>query len=360
VSYIAEGGTISADGLFFADSTPGNYTVVASALNGQVADTARIVIEALPAPPPPAFRFPGGYDPARLGNELVVGDCWQGFEMGADEGYTSLLAKGWRQSASPYPKPEPGQLMLENDPVFGKVAKFVQPGPGRHPSWHAGTLEHLARFPAPLTHFWYRAVVRLDGNGNPKGFTSSGTGVRGGSSTWKMMFVFSTGDKNRMDLVLMADGGVQQGGGQPGDNSVVALALPQGGAPSAPEKGHFAGEISLTQPNTPGIGSDLLTSKEWFELVMNFEQEDETHYIQRYFIRQLTVGGGTVWAPRSAPTWRGHRSTVTSGKIASYYRYHLGGNKSQSNDGPNDQFVRWGPWEITTAKDPYGWDKYGK
>jgi hypothetical protein len=248
-----------------------------------------------------------------------------------------------------------GQIMLDADPVFGKSIKWAHPAYLLEPTW-PGTLQHRVNFPTPVTRFWYRAVVRLDGNGNPKGFTPYGTGLPGGSTTWKMLFAFPVGTKNRMEFELVNGGDLFLMSGQVGDNIAVESALPQGGAPVAPIPGS---RISVSKTST-GVASDLLQSKEWFELVINFEQLGPARYIQRYFARQLTTGGGSVWAPQAYPTWKGWQHDVTSGAIAPYNLIHLGGNKSQTNDGPNHQFVRWGPWEVTTAQDPYGWDRYGK
>jgi hypothetical protein len=246
-------------------------------------------------------------------------------------------------------------VIVDTDPVFGAVVRVVQPA---HQSGKLRpTAECRKRFPAPVHSLWYRAVIQVDGNGNPQGFTSRGRGIPRGSSTWKVLFAFPVGDRNRMDFELVADGSLRTAGGQRGDNVSVETPLPQGGAP-VPPVGR-GGRIPLHEPSA-GIGGNLLQSREWFELVMNFEMVSETEYIQRYFARQLTIGGGRTWSPRPFPTWLGYRHQVTSGPIAPYYRIHLGGNKSQSNDGPNDQFVRWGPWEVTVAGDPYGWDRYGR
>jgi len=356
VTWSGTGGSMTQAGLYTSGMTSGSYRVISVLQGGTMADTAAVTIY----PPVVPGVFPAAYDPARLGSQLLLGNSWQSLVYGTDNGYSSVMAApgGFRQSASPYPSAAQGEIMLDPDPIFNRVVKFVQPDYHKNLGW-AATIEKIQNFPAPVTRFWYRAVVRLDGNGNPNGFTTKGTAFNGGSETWKMLFAFPTGDKNRMEFELHADGGLFLGFGQTGNATTTAADLPQGGAPVPRYISPWAGEIYITGP-TSGVAVNLLTSKEWFEIVMNYEQEDATHFIQRYFVRQLTTGGGTVWAPMSNPTWVGTRFTLVSGTIQPYYRVHLGGNKSQSNDGPNDQFVRWGPWEVTTAADPYGWDRYGK
>jgi hypothetical protein len=36
------------------------------------------------------------------------------------------------------------------------------------------------------------------------------------------------------------------------------------------------------------------------------------------------------------------------------------GNKSQTQNGPNQQYILVGPYEITNHPDPYGWNTYGR
>ena len=105
-----------------------------------------------------------------------------------------------------------------------------------------------------------------------------------------------------------------------------------------------------------GWTSGWQVNGDWYEYVINYENVSATEYIQRYFIRRLTVQGR--WQPDANPAWNGYR--ITNGVAKSYNRIHIGGNKSQSNDGPNDQYLWWGPWEVTTAGDPYGWAQYGR
>jgi hypothetical protein len=343
ITFSASGGTIDSTGYFVADSGVVAAVVHAQTLDQSLADSTAVFIQ----PPMGPGLLPEGYDPGRLGDSLLVGDAWQELNVSQGVSAANLPVSGCFSGAAP------GQVVAEPDPVFGRVIRFTQPASAN--ATFPATIECRKRFPAPVMNFWYRAVIRLDGNGNPKGFTSSGTGAPGGSSTWKVLFAFPLGDKSRMDLELLADETLHVRAGQYPDNTVIETPLPQGGAPVAPVKG---GRLPLKA--SAGVGSDLLRSKEWFELAMNFEAISSTEYIQRFFIRQLTIDGGRTWAPRAYPTWIGMHESVTSGTIVPYYRIHLGGNKSQTNDGPHDQFVRWGPWEVTTARDPYGWDRYGK
>lgn len=296
------------------------------------------------APPPPPGVFPTAYDPARLGSALVSGESWQDCVFGPDNGYASVKAKNWGGVV--------GQIMLDPDPVFAKVVKWAQPAYQVEPTW-VSTLQRRVTLPTPISRMWFRAVCRLDGNGNPRGFTSYGTGIAGGSTTWKMLFAFPVGTKSRMEFELLNGGDLFLLSGQTGDNVSVESSLPQGSAPVPPIAGS---RISISKPSV-GIVGDLLLTGEWFELVMNFEPISATEYLQRYFARQLS--SGLVWAPRPYPTWKGWKHVVTSGAIAPYNLLHLGGNKSQTNDGPNHQFVRWGPYEVSTAADPYGWARYG-
>jgi len=335
VNWTAQGGTISGAGLFTAGTAGGNYRIIAVLAAGTKADTATVSV-VVPG------QFPAQYDPSRLGGALVAGESWQDLVVGTDNGYSSALAKGWRQSAAPYPKPEPGQLSVEPDALFGQVVRFVQPDYHLN-KFYGGTVEKIISTPN-LSHFWYRATVRLRG-GNGRPFTTDGTGLVGGSTTWKMFFAFPYDAKSRMEVVQHKNGRLLLGFAHL-EPTRVETALVQTAATPCPSQ----------QLYTDVNGTDMRSNEDWYEIILNYEEESPSQYIQRYFMRRLTVNG--VWSPWSCPVWSGSRTT--SGTAKDYNRFHLGGNKSQTFDGPGDQLVFWGPWEITTAADPYGLAKFGK
>jgi len=337
VLFASTGGVISAGGLYEAGPVDGTYWAAVSADNGRVADTAAVSVATSSALPP-------GYDPARLGSALIDGESWQDIELGADSGYTSVLKKGWRQGAAPYPKPVPGQIWVDIDPVFGKVVRIVQPD--YHRAAFSATVEHIRTFPS-VDHFWYRAVVKVSGRGNKNGalgagFTSWGSGTPGGSTTYKILFAFPEIDSNRMEFVLHNDG-----------RFLVLYGNAESGRIQAPLPSNPTGQEAL---GAWLRGSEWRTNEDWYEFVMNYERVSDTEYLQRYFVRRLTVNGR--WDPWPAPAWNGMR--ITNGITMKYRKIHLGGNKSQTNDGPFDQYLWWGPYEVTTAADPYGWDHYGR
>lgn len=334
-TWAAQGGSVTTGGLYTAGNSGGNYRVIATQLGGTKADTALVSV-VVPG------QFPAQYDPARLGSALVAGEGWQDLTIGSDNGYASAVAKSWRQSMAPYPGPEPGQLSVEPDPLFNQVVRFVQPDFHLN-KFYGGTVEKIISTPH-LSHFWYRATVRLEG-GNGAPFTTHGTGLPGGSTTWKMFFAFPYDAKSRMEVVQHKDGKLLLGFGHMEPTRVGTPLIQTANTPCASQ-----------QPYTHSNGTDMRSNGDWYEIVLNYEEESPTQYIQRYFLRRLTVNG--VWNPWSCPVWSGSRST--NGTAKDYNRFHLGGNKSQSFDGPGDQSVFWGPWEITTAADPYGLAKFGK
>lgn len=340
VQFSSTGGVITDSGLYSSGPTNGDFWVAVTADNGRLTDTSRVSI----ADP---GAVPVGYDPGRLGPAMVVGESWQDLVLGSDSGFTSVSKKGWRQGTNPYPKPVPGQIWVDVDPVFGKAVRIVHPD--YHSNKFASTVEHIRTFPA-VSRFWYRAVVRVSGNGNRngqlgQGFTSWGSGTLGGSTTYKMLFAFTESGSSRMEFVLFNDGQFLVSFGQAEQGRVETLMTQTVGTPVAPVRlGAWTG------------GAEWRTNGDWYEFIMNYEKVTATEYIQRYFIRRLTANG--TWNPWATPAWSGYR--ITNGVAQSYRKIHLGGNKSQTNDGPFDQYLWWGPWEVTTEADPYGWDHYGK
>ena len=346
ITWTVQGGSISSGGLYSAGTAVGTYRVIAAGQGGPFADTAMVTVN------PVTSGFPASYDPARLGSALLVGQSWQGLNIGSDSGYSAIINVGaFRQATNPYPTPVQGELMVDLDPTFGKVVRMVQPD--YHAKKFASTVEGYFQF-QPTAHFWYRAVIKVSGNGNQNGalgtgFTAYGTGVNGGSTTYKMMFAWpnvgSPPDRMQWELYNGGQFVVGIGNGEPG--RVETRLVQTVGTPAAPAVGMLGTWIN---------GAEFRTNGDWYEFVMNYEKVSATEYIQRYFIRRLTVSG--VWNPWPNPAWAGYR--ITGGKSFDYATINLGGNKSQSNDGPFDQYLWWGPFEVTNAADPYGWDRYGK
>ncbi|MEO8450812.1 MAG: hypothetical protein ABI647_13520 [Gemmatimonadota bacterium] len=346
ITWSVQGGSMTSGGLYTAGPNVGTYRIIAVQQGGTLADTAMVTVN------PATGGFPAGYDPSRLGSELLVGQSWQGLSIGSDSGYSSIVNVGaFRQATSPYPAPTPGELMVDADPVFGKAVRIVQPD--YHPKKFASTVEGFFQF-KPATRFWFRSVIRVSGNGNRNGalgagFTSYGTGLNGGSTTYKLLFAWPDigSPPNRMEFTLYNSGELANAFGNVEPGRVETRLVQTVGTPVPPVSWHLGTWMN---------GEEWRTSGDWYEFVMNYEMVSPTEYIQRYFQRRLTVNG--IWNPWQYPAWLGYR--IANGKSFAYSSVNLGGNKSQTNDGPFDQFLWWGPFEVTSAPDPYGWDRYGK
>jgi hypothetical protein len=197
---------------------------------------------------------------------------------------------------------------------------------------------------------------------NKGGFTSRGTLIPGGSTTYKMLFLRSQDGKQRHEFELYSGGDfLLMGSTKPGNNvpGEASVRLTQGRAP-VPPVARGSEKREGNQPlagwlNAGDNGGNFLTGRDWFEFVINYEFVAGS-VLQRFFIRRLTVDG--IWKPASHPAWVGWRTTGTESR--DYTELWLGANKSQSNDGPGNQYVLVGPWEVTSKADPYGWDGYGR
>jgi hypothetical protein len=239
---------------------------------------------------------------------------------------------------------------------------MVQPAWSRVQTYGWPTTVQLIHYlPGGNSRIWMRAVLRADGQGNGA-FTSYGTKVTGGSTTYKMLFLRSADGQQRHEFELYNGGDfLHMGSTKPGNNfpGETSVRLSQGQAPVPPIT-RGANQMEGTQPlagwlNAADNGGNFLSSKDWYEFVISYEYTNGT-VLQRFFLRRLTVGG--AWNPATYPAWVGWRTTGSQPR--DYNEIFLGANKSQSNDGPDDQVLYFGPFEVSTAVDPYGWDRYGR
>lgn len=355
VTWSATGGTVSSGGLYTAGTSTGAFRVVATQQGGTKADTAEVSIQ----PPPTPGTLPAAYDPARLGSALLAGQAWQGLALGS----TSLINWGNQLPRQWVGGTPPATLAsIVSDPTFGKVYKMVQPAWSKVQTYGWPTTIQLIHYlPSGNSRIWMRAVLKADGQGNGA-FTSYGTKVTGGSTTYKMLFLRAADGQQRHEFELYNGGDfLHMGSTKPGNNfpGETSVRLSQGQAPVPPIT-RGANQLAGTQPlagwlNTADNGGNFLSSKDWYEFIVSYEYTNGT-VLQRFFLRRLTVGG--VWSPATYPAWIGWRTTGSQPR--DYTEVFLGANKSQSNDGPDDQVLYFGPFEISNAVDPYGWDKYGR
>lgn len=142
----------------------------------------------------------------------------------------------------------------------------------------------------------------------------------------------------------------------PDTTSVVSIQktetlLTQGGAPVPP----FSASLSCSAKNAADAAHDMRGTQDWYHVVLNKFRVSDSEYVQRYFIKRLTVAG--VWGPWTNYVWRGWR--ITNGVNLPYGIVNFTGNKSQSNDGPNEQWLHGACLEVNNAADPWGLANYG-
>lgn len=191
-----------------------------------------------------------------------------------------------------------------------------------------------------------------------------------GSTTWKESF--STYSGGRMEFVLMANGLFTMG------SAAGAVLLPAsydfGGNPATPvpvmaTDSGFGG--NLLKPTA--MAGTYLTDLDYYQVVHNAVKAQLTPtqnwvslqgltFVMRFFARRLTVNG--IWSPQPW-TWRGYKFTTPWQNILAAY---LGANKSETNDGPNDQYVWWAQFEASRDRQPVDYvdgnglhlDNYGR
>ncbi len=301
-------------------------------------------------PPSPPATFPAAYDPARLGDDLLAGETWQAIATGGttDNGWANLTKTGRFSIGSSAVPTTPEVLGIFPDPhgIFGQVLRY------RTPAGTAATIEDHRTF-KPSARVWARSTFLFRGT-DPAGFTAK-TRTPRESGTLKLIFLFPEDNKTRMDWVLTSSGFLAHGCPRHGNMDAVQAPMKSSNAKTPPPEpaGPFKG-VYVTSKPTDAAAHNMLTSGDWYEMVMNYETTGETSYIHRYFLRRLTVGG--AWKPWPTPVWVGCQTTNGTPKL--YHQIWRTGNKSGAADA--EQFLFVGPWEVTSAQDPYGWDGYGK
>lgn len=317
--------------------------------------------------------LPSGYDPDRLGVNLLWSPYHHQQPLGSDS-----FALIERPAGSGGPGVFVPRGAYINDPhnVFG-VVKQVNNVAGTTATLQGG--KNFTTATPIVGPWWYRMLFLWDGNGNAVGtgpassdggpysewWTADGTLEPGGSKTYKMCFAWHVPyvvngqtKANRMAMT-MGPGDGFEGSPQVGhlEAGKIETLLGQGGAPVPPAGSNFNVRAVPTLGGTPiADPHNQRGNKDWYEWVFRYEPVDATSYYQIYFIRRLTVDG--VLDPWDYPLWKGW--LITNGLAQPYYNFQVTGNKSQANDGPNDQYTNIGPVELTDAADPYGWLNYGK
>lgn len=367
----------------YITAQPGDYIVLDAGDANRFHVEPGAAFEAATTPLPGGGGLPSGYDPARLGANLLWSPNHHQQAVGDD-----LNTPLWERPAG---YGGPGVFVrgaaYVNDPRghFGVIKRVnnvagIGLGGGGGPTVQVGKNFN----PSPVSGaWWFRILFHFDGNGNANGtgpaaadggpysdwWTAFGTlailpdGSQG-SKTYKMGFAwhvpYTEGGQtkaNRMSMTMGSGDGFSEVQAGHLESGKIETLLSQGAAPVPPAGSNFNLREVPTLSGVPvGVPHNMRGNRDWYEWVYNYEPIDATSYYQRYFIRRLTVGG--AWDPWPYPLWKGW--LTTAGLAQPYYLFQVTGNKSQSNDGPNDQFTDIGPVELTNATDPYGWVGYGK
>lgn len=321
-----------------------------------LAEAKGLVLYRTPVPPPPPpptpGTFPAGYDPARLGSELLAGDSWQNIVIAGttDNGFANLSrVLGFAMGSSSFPT-NAGMLGVFPDATFGQAVRITN---------LAGANGMTAQSHSPFTatsNVWASWTIRLQGPDSATPFTAV-TATPGESGTYKLAFLFPEGNKVRQGLVLMSSGQLATECPLHGGVGTLApMVATDSTQPVPAPAGAFKGIYTSTVPTRGGpyASHDMRRSGDWYRLTMNAETISATEYINRFFVLRLTVGG--KWQPWAYPVWVGCR--VTGGVPARFHDFWLTGNKSGAAS--LTQWLWLGPFEVSTTKDPYGWHRYGR
>lgn len=138
-------------------------------------------------------------------------------------------------------------------------------------------------------------------------------------------------------------------------------------AKDAPDPINIAPDFA-TGSGKYAMNGTMMNNQDWYEMVQNYERLTGTpgvqggSYMQRVFLRRLTVNG--VWDPWPAPCWHG---TIATNAVPLLYNgfwdtgNRSGGWPTSTTPGSNGNGICYrGPWEITSAQNPYLWDNYGR
>lgn len=355
------GGSITSGGLYTAGASPETATITGTV--GAVSDDATVTVTS-------PGTFPSDYDPARLGSSLIVGTRWASVSIGATlaeikngTGFTTYpVGGGGGLSAANLVD---GQVTCIADSLWGKVMRVCFPGPSKQSSMFA--YAQLGDSTVATEDDWfYSTIFRHVGNGcvngaapygypdaavYPNGYYSSfGSGVPGGSTTHKHMFAFPPNSAYRLEMVI------QNGG-------YLVLGNPRGSAPSEAiwtSKGTASASDTLVSPspspnNFPygsgDTGNTWRGDMEWYQWVARYKQVGSDSYTA-YYHRRLTTNAGTVLSPGG---WRFRGWNLVGSGARAWNKWQPLGNKSQSNDGPNDMYIDIAAWEVARGApaEPY-------
>ncbi|MEO8450813.1 MAG: hypothetical protein ABI647_13525 [Gemmatimonadota bacterium] len=345
--WAATGGSVTTNGLYTAGTSSGSFYVAVTAGSGRLTDTARVTLDA----PVPPIEFPASFDPARLGSSLLAGNTWREIVTAgtSDNGWANLVAAVSFTMGSTALPTNPTMLGVYPDATFSQALQITNRA-------HANgmTAQSHNHFAQSQT-IWVRWTMRVS-----PGFTSStdsASRAAGESGTYKLAFLWPVVNRprGRLSFVLTAGGEFDiETPATPGatSNLFATDATTPPPQPYGSFQGFFAGDTP--KAGGPYAPSNVLTSGDWYAFTINVSPIDNSSYLERWFVQRLTENG--VWNPWLYPTWKGFKISGTS--PLSFDDFWLTGNKSGA--AALEQFMWLGPFEVTSAADPYGWDHYGR
>ncbi|MEO8450811.1 MAG: hypothetical protein ABI647_13515 [Gemmatimonadota bacterium] len=345
ITWTAQGGSISSTGVYTAGSTVGIFPVIAASQGGTFADTSMVTVN------PGTTGFPAAYNPSRLGSYLLAGNTWQSIVTAgtSDHGWANLIAAvPFGMGSSPAPT-NANMLGVYPDATFGQAVRI-----SNLPGANGMTAQSHNSFAGTKT-VWARWTMRLEGSDPTVGFTAATT-TPGESGTYKLGFLFPVAHRSRVEMVLMSSGQIQTGAPSNAGTVETSLVATDPTTPDPAPPGGFAGIYSSSVPSMGGqyAPTTMLKNGDWYAITMNVTMISPTEYLQRFFFQRLTVNG--AWSPWSVPVWMGQR--VSGATAETYNDFWMTGNKSGAATLLQHMWL--GPWEVTNAPDPYGWDHYGK
>jgi hypothetical protein len=294
--------------------------------------------------------FPAAWAPSRLGTDLLFGETWQSvvWQGTADNGFTNLQALGGRGFAlgsSAFPA-TPSMLRMVADPMFSQAVQITNLAGS-----NGCCAQTHIRFPTTKT-VWWRWTQRFS-----PGYTAA-TQTVGESGTQKLGFLWDRRNitlgtpRQRLSFVLMSSGEIQVEGGASGGtttNLVSTNANTPAPVPSVLFQGFYASKVPTL--GGPYPAQSMLQTGDWYTFTINVSTDLATgEVLRRWFIQRVS---GAPWA---YPMWKGTRTL--GGSIDEFDEVWIEGNKSGA--ATNEQYTYLGPTEVSSARNPYGWDGYGR
>lgn len=281
--------------------------------------------------------FPAAFAPSRLSTGLIRGDDWQSYSADTDAGFLTL----WGSAGAYFTNQEAVDLVIGgNAGIFGKVARCLHPTLASDPNrcTEPVTTKFCNGAFTATDHAVASMCFRLDSNWTPAGSCGQSTG---NAMKWIHFYTNGNNPANRFRTEWENTGELNFG------LSISSLFTETKLVPNL-----MAQPAGTQAWPTPTWGTALATLRngEWWQCVMSAWRQTSLTGMHRVWMRQLTTGGGTVYAP---DTWYFQgRAYTDNGSSNAFPQIDGGVTFTTRNRTPDEDMYFWvGPSEYADATD---------